>query len=144
MARSILAGTGSAWLLAGVAGLLLATFGTEALQAALPPLAIDTDALRAAIVSFSVGLLLVGGLHVAILLGLRAHRPLAWTAGILMSAVLAATSLAVAAAAATSAVADPDRAGQYLIGAVGAALAVAAYAVVTAQLVGERRAGSGI
>jgi hypothetical protein len=139
VARSILVGTASAWLLAGVAGLGLAAFGVEALERILPPLAIDTDALRAAIVSFAIGLVLVGAVHVAILLGLRARRRLAWTAGILMSGVLAATCVALAAAAATSAVADPSRMAQYLAGALGAGVGGLAYGVVAAHLVGELR-----
>jgi hypothetical protein len=142
VARSILVGTASAWLLAGVAGFGLAAFGVEALERILPPLAIDTDALRAAIVSFAIGLALVGVVHVAILLGLRARRRLAWTAGILMAGVLAATCVALAAAAATSAVADPSRAAQYVAGALGAGVGGLAYGVVAALLVAELKAGS--
>ncbi len=139
MARSILIGTGSAWLLAGIAGLGLAAIGADDLERLLPPLVIDTDALRAAILSFAVGLLVVGALHVVIVLGLGAGRRVAWTAGILMSGVLSATSVALAASAATSAIADPDRALTYVAGAIGGGLAALAYAIAVARLVSELR-----
>jgi hypothetical protein len=142
MARSLLLATGVIWLIAGAGGLLLAALGTEAVERALPPLVIDTDALRGAIVAVGVALLAVGGVHLAILAGLRTRRRLAWTAGILMAALLCATLLALAATSATSAVADPSRAPAYLVGAVGAAAGALAYGLVTARLVAERRAGS--
>lgn len=142
MARTLLLATGVAWLVAGVGGVVLAVAGTEALERALPPLVIDTDALRAAIVSVAIGLLAVGAVHLAILAGLRAHRRLAWTAGILMAALLCVTLIALAAASATSAVADPGRVAAYLAGAAGAAVGAAAYGFVTARLVAERRAES--
>lgn len=140
MARTLLLATGVAWLVAGVGGLVLAIVGTEALERTLPPLVIDTDALRAAIVSVAVALLVVGAVHLAILVGLRARRRLAWTAGILMAAFLCTTLVALAAASATSAAADPGRVAAYLAAAAGAAVGAAAYGFVTARLVAERRA----
>ena len=128
--------------MAGTAGLVLAALGTEALERLLPPLAIDTDALRAAIVAVAVALLLVGAVHLVIVAGLRRGRRLAWTVGILMAALLCATCIALAAASATSAAADPGRALSYLAGAVGAALGAVAYGVIAARLVGQRRAES--
>jgi len=128
--------------MAGTAGLVLAALGTEALERLLPPLAIDTDALRAAIVAVAVALLLVGAVHLVIVAGLRRGRRLAWTVGILMAALLCATCIALAAASATSAAADPGRALSYLAGAVGAALGAVAYGVIAARLVGQRRVES--
>jgi hypothetical protein len=142
VARSLLLATGAAWLVAGLAGLALAAVGTEALQRTLPPLVIDTDALRAAIVAVAVGLVIVGAAHLTVLAGLRARRRLAWTAGILMGALLCATLVALAVASATSAAVDPARAPGYLIGAVGALGGAVAYGVVTVRLVAERRAES--
>jgi len=142
VARSILIGSGSAWLLTGVGGLVLAVLGTERIEQLLPPLAIDTDALRGTIVAVGVGLLLVGAVHVAIVLGLRAGRRRAWTAGILMAAVMAATFLALAATSATSAAADSTRLVQYLAGAIGAGTGSVAYALVALRLVSEMKSGS--
>jgi hypothetical protein len=142
VARALLLATGATWVLGGTAGLALAALGTEALERMLPPLAIDTDALRAAIVAVAIALLLVGVLHVLIVAGLRRGRRLAWTSGILMAALLCATLVALAAASATSAAADPGRALSYLAGAVGASLGAAAYGVIAARLVGQRRAES--
>ncbi len=143
MARTLLLVTALTWLLAGLAGLILAALGTETLERALPPLVIDTDALRAAIVAMAVGLVIVGAIHLSILVGLRTGRRLAWTAGILLAALMTMTLLALAAASATSAVADPERAFAYLAGAAGSVVGAVAYGFVTARLVSERRAGSG-
>lgn len=142
MVRPILLAAGTAWVLAGFVGLALAAFATEEIERLLPPLAIDTDALRGTIITVAVALLTVGLGHVAVLLGLRARRRLAWTAGILMCGLLAATMVALAAASATSAVADPGRAIGYLVGTAGAALGAGAYALVGAGLVSELRSGS--
>lgn len=142
MSRSLLLALGLAWLAAGIGGLVLALLGTERLEAILPPLVIDTDALRGTIVAVSVGVLLVGAWHLALLAGLRAHRSLAWTVGILGCALMAATFVALSATAATSAAADPDRAGAFLVGAAGAGAGAVAYAMLAARLIGERRSGS--
>lgn len=135
---------GVAWVVMGIGGLGLAALGTERLEAVLPPLAIDTEALRGAIVAVSAGVLGIGVGHLAILLGLRMHRPLAWTVGILGGALMSATLIALAATSGTTAVADPDRALAFTAGALAAAGVAGAYALVTAQLIAERRAGSGV
>lgn len=140
MARTLLLALGTAWLVAGVAGLGVAAFGTEAIERSLPPLVIDTDALRGAIVAVAAGLALVGAAHVAVLAGLRTGRRLASTVGILMTAMLCATLVGVAAASATSAVADPSNAVAYVIGALGAFAGAVAYGLVAARLVAERMA----
>ncbi|HEY8171305.1 MAG TPA: hypothetical protein VIH24_09460 [Candidatus Limnocylindria bacterium] len=142
MARLLLIATGVIWLGAGLAGLVLAAIGTERLERLLPPLVIDTDAIRAAIVAVAVAFIVVALAHGAVVLALRVGRPLAWTAGILMSAVLAAVFVALAATAAASAAAEPQRVLAYLAAALGAGLCALAYVVVTARLVNERRAGS--
>jgi hypothetical protein len=142
MVRSILIAGAVTSFVAGTSGLLLAALGTVALERLLPPLAIDTDALRGAIVALAAGVLLVGLLHLGILAGLRAGRRVAWTAGVLLAAVVATTFVALAAASGTSAIADPDRAGAYLAGLAGASIGAAAYGLVAAGLLRELRSGS--
>lgn len=142
MARSVLLIGSVAWLLAGLASLAVAAFGAEALEGMLPPLAIDTDALRGAVTAVGAGLLAVGLAHAVVLIGLRSSRRWGWSASILLSAVLAASLLALCAAAATSAVATPAMAAALLGACVAAALGAVCYALVVLRLVGERRSGS--
>lgn len=142
MARSVLLVGSVAWILAGLAGLAVAAFGAEALEGMLPPLAIDTDALRGAVTAVGAGLLAVGLAHAVVLIGLRSSRRWGWSASILLSAVLAASLLALGAAAATSAVATPAMAAALLGACVAAALGAVCYALVVLRLVGERRSGS--
>lgn len=144
MARPLLVATGIAWLLAGIAALVLAALGTERLEAVLPPLVIDTDALRGAITAVGVGLLLVAGLHGLVLAGLRAGSRLAETAAILMAGLIAAMLVGLAAASAAAAAADPTRAAIFLLAAVGAGAGASAYAVIAGSLVASRRSGSAI
>ena len=142
MARTILRAGAAVWLLAGGAGLALATLGTEWLLDVLPPLAIGADALGRAVAAVSFGLLIVGAAHVVVLRGLRAGARWGHSAGILLAAVLAAALLSLAAAGVTSAVSRPEAAGA-LIGSGLAALACAAlYTVCGARLVGELRSRS--
>jgi hypothetical protein len=142
VARSILLVGSVAWLLAGVTGLAVAGFGAEALERLLPPLSIDTDALRGAVTAVGAGLLAVGLAHAVVLIGLRSRQRWGWSASILLAAVLAATLLALGAAAATSAVATPQMASPLLAGTAAAAVGTACYALVVLRLVGERRSGS--
>ena len=144
MARAILVVAFVAWLLAGIAGIGLAAFGAESLERMLPPLAIDTDALRGAITAVAAGLLALAALHAAVLAGLRASRRWASTAGILMGSGLGMLFVAFAVAGATSAVADPPNATWLLLASVAAALAAIGYAVVAARLVGELRSRAGL
>lgn len=144
MARAILAIGATLWLVSGAAGLALAAMGAESLERALPPLAIDTDALRGAITAVAAGLLALGAAHIGVLLGLRRRRRWSQTAGILLAGVLAALCLVLAVAAATSAAVNPS-AAPILLGATGAAAVGAfGYGVAAARLVGARRAGIAI
>ena len=144
MARPLLVATGIAWLLAGVAALILAALGTERLEAVLPPLVIDTDALRGTIVAVGVGLLAVAAVHALVVAGLRGGSRLAGTAAILMSALMTMLLVALAAAAAAGAAADPERATSFLLAALGAGAGAVAYGAVTASLVGQRRSESAV
>ena len=141
MARGILLVGALLWLVAGTGCLAVAAFAASQLESLLPPLVIDTDALRGAIVALGAGLLAVGLAHVVVLIGLRARRQWGSTSAILLAAVLATTLFAIAAAAATSAAATPEYAAMFLVGVVGAVVAAIGYALVVVGLVGPRRAG---
>jgi hypothetical protein len=106
----------------------------------LPPLVIDTDALRGAITAVSAGLIGLAGLHGVILLGLRAGRGWAHTAGVLLAGVLTMLFVALSVAAATSSIADPPNATWLLLASLTCALGAIGYAVVTLRLVSEIRA----
>lgn len=142
MARGILFLGAIVWLLAGSVSIGVAAFATPQLEAALPPLVIDTDALRGAIVALGGGLSAVGLVHVVVLIGLGARRRWGSTSAILLAALLTATLIALAAAAATSAAATPEYAPAFLAGVAGASVAAIGYGVVVARLVGARRSGS--
>ncbi len=141
MTRAVLLAGAIARAVGAVGGFVLAAVGAEALEALLPPLAIDTDALRGAIVAGGAALALGSAAHLAIWLGLRGRRPRAWTIGILMAALLSATFLALAVAAFTSAIATPASATWLLAAGAGAAVAALGYGVVTTGLVAEKRSG---
>lgn len=142
MARSILLVGAVAWVLAGIAGLAVAAFAAETLEGMLPPLAIDTDALRGAVTTVGAGLMAVGLAHAVVLKGLWSGRRWGWSASTLLAALLAASLLALGAAAATSAVATPAMAATLLVAAALAALGGACYVFVVLRLVGERKSGS--
>jgi hypothetical protein len=142
VARLILVVAAIVWVAAAILGLALAVFGAGWLESILPPLSIDTDALRGAVTAVAAGLLAVGLVHVLVVIGLGSRRRWGSTGGILLSAVLAATFIALGAAAGTSAVASPDQALMLIGSAVAAAVGAGAYAMVVMRLVGERRSGS--
>ena len=142
MARGILLAGTIGWLLAGIACLAVATFAGTRLEALLPPLAIDTDALRGTVVALGIGLLSVSLAHVVVLIGLGARRRWGSTSGSLLAALFAATLFAIAAAAAPSAAATPEYAAMFLAGLAGAGVAALGYALVVVRLVGARRSGS--
>ena len=95
MARGILLVGAVVWLLAGTVCLGVAAFATPQLEAALPPLVIDTDALRGAIVALGGGLLAVGLVHVVVLIGVGARRRWGSTSAILLSSLLTATLIGI-------------------------------------------------
>lgn len=139
MARWILLAAATIWVIAAIAGFGVAAFGIGALEAALPPLAIDRDALRGTVVAVGCGLLAVGLVHVVALIGLAARRRWASTTAILLAAFIAVTAVALAAAAVTSASTVPAMASWLLPAAAGAAVAALAYGAAAASLVAARR-----
>lgn len=144
MARALLLAAATAWALGAVGAAVLAVVGAETLERALPPLSIDTDALRGAIVAVAAGLGIGAAAHLAILAGLRARRAFAWTSGILLAALAGMTFLALAAAAFTSAIATPASALVLLAAGAICVVAALAYGLIAARLVAEKRAGSAI
>ena len=142
MTRALLLVGAVAWSIGAMGATVLAAIGVEALERLLPPLAIDTEALRGAIVAVAVGLALGAVIHGAVLIGLRRRRPRAWTVGILLAALLATTFIALATAAFTSAIAAPASALVLLLAGVAAAVAALGYGVVTLGLVSEKRSGT--
>jgi hypothetical protein len=144
VARAILLAATIAWGVAALLTLALAALGAERLERALPPLSIDTDALRGALVAVAAAMALTAGAHLFVGVGLRAGRRRAWSAGILLAAVLATMFVALAAAAFTSAIATPASALPLVGAGIGASIGAVAYGVVTAGLVGELRSGSAV
>jgi hypothetical protein len=105
----------------------------------LPPLAIGADALARAVGAFATGLLVIGLVHVAVLVGLRAGARWSYSGAVLLGAVLAAGLLSLGATAVTTAVTQPDAAAALIASACLAAGGGAAYALAAARLVGEMR-----
>jgi len=142
VARTVLLVGAAACLLSGVAGIGLAIAGSESLLSLLPPLAIDADALGGAVTAVALALVAVGVVHLGVLVGLGQGQRWAMSAGALLSSVLAVVSLALAAAAVSSAL----RAADYALPLIGAAslafVATAAYAFVAVRLARELGSGS--
>ena len=82
MARTILFVGAVGWLVVAAAGLGVALAGRHALLAALPPLAIDADALGGALTVIAVAGLGVAVAHAGVLFGLRRGRRWARSAGV--------------------------------------------------------------
>lgn len=139
MARAILLAAGGAWLLTGIAGLALATIGTDAVQAALPPLAIGREALSRSIAALAVGAVALGIAHVAIANGLGRRRPWAPSAGILLAGASVPAFLTLGAAALTAGAAGSLVAAAAVGGAVVSLVVAGAYGVVAVMLVRRQR-----
>lgn len=143
MARAIIGIGAVAWSVLCVATAVVAVGGVERLMELLPPLQVDAEAVRGAVIAGAIGLAIAAGAHIAVLVGLRARRRRAWSAGILLAALGSATFVALAAAAFTSAVAGSAPAALAAVAGAAAGFVALAYALATARLVGEMRAGAG-
>jgi len=141
VARAILLIGAIAWSLAGLAALVVAVVGAERLVSLLPPLAIDTDAVRGAVTAVAVAFGAAAIAHLAVLGGLRAGRPRARSAAILLASLFGATFTALAAAAFTSAAAEASATPVLVLAGVAAVAAAGAYALATHRLVHELKAG---
>ena len=124
MARTILLTGAFGWLLVAVAGLGVALAGRNALLAALPPLAIDADALGGALTVIAVAALGVGAGHAGVVVGLGRGNRWARSAGVLLASVMSVVFLALAATAAASAVRESPLV--LVLGGAGLAAALAA------------------
>jgi hypothetical protein len=142
MARSLLLAAAAAWIAAGAIGVGVGTVGAITLQRMLPPLAIDLDALRGAVTAVAAGVLAMGGIHAAVVVGLHRGGRRAVSAALLLSGFLSALLLALAAAAATSVVTTPASAPAFLAAGIAALGGAVGYALVGALLVHELRSNS--
>jgi hypothetical protein len=144
MARTILVIGAVAWLVVALVGLGAAMLGSDALIAALPPLAIDAEALGGALTVIAVAAMLIGAAHVGIVAGLRRDLRRARSAGVLLASVLAVGFLGLAATAAASALREPPLAPMLAGGCLAAAVAAIGYALTVARLIGDLRSGSAV
>lgn len=142
MGRAVLLAGAVICVIAAIAGALVSAFGVERLLAALPPLAIDADAVAGAVLAVSVALAIAAAMHAAVLVGMARGIRLAWTAGLLLSGLGVAVTIGLAGSALTSAAVEPELAVPLV--AAGAACLVASfgYAAAAAWFIGEIRARS--
>jgi hypothetical protein len=143
VARAILGIGAIAWSIAAAVAIIVAVAGVERLMALLPPLQVDAEAVRGAVTAMAVGFALAAAAHLAVLAGLRARRRRAWSAGILLAALLAATFIALAAATFASVAAGSAPLALLAVAGIAAALVALGYILATVRLVGELRAGTG-
>jgi hypothetical protein len=130
------------WGLAAAAAALIAAIGLDRLLALLPPLAIDADAVRGAIVANGIILALVAATHLVALVALDRRLRLAWTAGLLLCALGVAVTIGLMGSAFASAVAEPSMGLPLAVAGIVALAASFAYAGAVAWFVGEIRAGA--
>jgi len=142
MARTILLLGSIGWLVVAVIGLGVALLARDTLLAALPPLAIDADALGGALTVIAVAALGVGAAHAGVVVGLGRGSRWARSAGVLLASVMSVAFLALAATAAASALRESPIA--FVLGGacIAAALAAVGYALTAARLVSDLRSGS--
>lgn len=142
MARALLLAATAAWIAAGLIGVGVGTIGAATLQSLLPPLAIDLDALRGAVTAVSLGVLGIGAVHVAVVVGLRRATRRTLSAALLLAGFLSALLLALAAAAATSAITTPANAAAFAVAGLAALGIAVAYGLVGTLVVRELRSKS--
>lgn len=140
MARAIFGIGAIGWSLGSVAALAVAIFGADAIIRLLPPLEIDAAAVSGAVIAVAGGLALAAAGHALVLAGLRNGWRRAWSAAILLASLLTAVFVALAAAAFTSAVAQPAATMPLSGAGVAAAVIALGYALAAVRLVGEVRA----
>lgn len=144
MARDPFVAGGAAWLVVGIAGVVVAITGRDGLAAVIPDLAIDADALGGALTGIAAGALGIGLAHLAVAGGRRTGRASAAAAGILLAALLAVGFVALAMAAVASAQREPALAPALAAGAAGSGVIGLGYGWLTWRLVRLRRSGSAV
>ena len=144
MARTILVIGAVAWLVVALVGLGAAMLGRDALIAALPPLAIDAEALGGALTVIAISSMLIGAAHGVIVVGLGRDLRRARSAGVLLASTLAVGFLGLAATAAASALREPPLAPMLVGACLVAAAAAIGYALTVARLLADLRSGSAV
>jgi len=122
----------------------VALVGRDRLLAALPPLAVDADALGGALTVIAVAALGIGAAHAGVVVGLGRGSRWACSGGVLLASVMSVVFLALAATAAASAVRESPLALVLGGACVAATLAAVGYALTAARLVADLRSGSAI
>lgn len=142
MARAVLLAGAVLWISVALLAVAVAVGATEAVERLLPPLAIDTDALRATILAMGVAGAVAGAVHAGLLAGLRGRWPRALPAAVLLCALEGAALAVLAAAAWTRAAVGGAPVG-WLVAAGVAAFAASAISLIAAtRLAGELRSRS--
>lgn len=134
MVGAFLATAGALWAVAGLAGLAVSLLGVQALEGALPPLAIADDALGRTVAALGIGALLVGLVHGTVVWGMTRGRPWAPSAGLLLAGVSLASFVALGTAAATAGAAGSLGLTPAIIGALGAVLMAIGYGAAAVTL----------
>ena len=142
VARRFLLAATIGWLAVAATALLAAVAGRDSLLAALPPLAIDADALGGALTAVAVGAGAIGALHAWLVGALAGRDRRPRTVGVIHAGLLAAVFVALAAAAAASAIRETALAAWLWLGCAAAAAAAIGYAWTAADLIGQMRSGA--
>ena len=144
MARTILLIGSIGWFAIAIGGLGVALAGRNALLAALPPLAIDADALGGALTVIAVLAIGITAAHAGVVVGLERGHRWARSVGVLLASVMAVAFLALAATAAASALRESPLALMLGGACIAAAVAAVGYALTAARLVADLRSRSAV
>ena len=136
---TLLALAGVVLLLICVAGVAVGLLFAERLFALLPPVTIDAAAVGGAAVALGIAIGLLGGVHLALAIGLRRGVGLVAVPAIVLCAAMAVLSLAWAVAALVSAASGSAPAAAMLVAGIGLAIVAGAYAWAGGVLIGLRR-----
>jgi hypothetical protein len=139
--RAVLLVAGAGWCLAGLAALAVSVVGTDVLLDLLPPLAVDAEAVAGAAAAIGVALVAVAMSHGVVVVGLARRVRWAWSAGILLAAVISLGLAGTAIAAGISVAAETLAAVPGLLGGAGAAMVAIGYVWVGARLTRELASG---
>jgi hypothetical protein len=139
LARRLLLVTGATWIVLAFIGLGVAVVGRDRLLGALPPLAIDAEALGGALTAIALAAAVVGAAHIGLSIGLSRGWSWARTAGILLAGLLSVAFGASGAAAVASGLRETALALPLMGTALLAAVVAIGYAIIAGGLVAEVR-----